>query len=174
MSALRFVFPIASLVAFSLSAASPAQVEPRVLGLVDDAARVRIARDQHPLAGAVEDEGAVEDSLPTGRMLLLLKRSDVQESQLRDFIQAAHTPGSPSYHKWLTPEEFGHAFGPAESDLEAAKAWLQSHGLIVNRVRAGHMAIEFSGTAGQLRGRSRQSSLAFCRRPTSIRNLRSR
>jgi hypothetical protein len=48
------------------------------------------------------DQGAVEDSLPAGRMLLLLQRSPAQEAALRDFIQATHTPRNPSYRQWLS------------------------------------------------------------------------
>ena len=81
-------------------------------------------------------------------MLLLLQRSPAQEAALRDFIQAAHTPGNPSYHQWLKPAEFGRLYGPADSDVAAVTAWLESHGLTVNQVHAGRLAIEFSGTRG--------------------------
>ena len=39
-----------------------------------------------------------------------------------------HDPNSPNFHKWLTPQEFGQKFGPAESDLQAIKNWLTSEG----------------------------------------------
>jgi len=75
--------------------------------------------------------------LPTGRMLLLLQRSSQQEAALTDFIQAAHTPGSSSFHQWLTPAEFGRLYGPTNSDVAAVTAWLESHGLTINQVHAG-------------------------------------
>jgi subtilase family serine protease len=34
--------------------------------------------------------------------------------------------------------------------VAAVTAWLESHGLTVNQVHAGRVAIEFSGTAGQV------------------------
>jgi hypothetical protein len=156
----RRILRSASFIALSFAAAaawaavdapaSPAAA-PRVQGPVDDAARVALYGNMHPSIQAGADQGAVEDSLPAGRMLLLLARSPEQESALREFLQAAHTPGNPSFHKWLTPAEFGRLYGPADSDVAAVTAWLESHGLAVNQVHAGRLAIEFSGTTGQLR-----------------------
>jgi hypothetical protein len=152
------------------SPAASSVAAPRVQGAVDDAARVILHGNTHPLirtvagqAGTIQgkplhsemsqpvtDLGVVEDSLPAGRMLLLLQRSPEQEAALNDFIQSVHTPGNPYYHQWLTPEEFGRLYGPADSDIAAVTAWLQSHGLTINQVHAGRLAIEFSGTAGQV------------------------
>ncbi|MGA3010298.1 MAG: hypothetical protein ABSD72_08560 [Terracidiphilus sp.] len=88
------------------------EAAPRVQSAADDAVRVILRGNIHPLirgqAGAASsqtatDLGAAEDSLPAGRLLLLLQRSPQQESALTDFIQAAHTRGSSSFHQWLTP-----------------------------------------------------------------------
>ncbi len=130
---------------------SLSRIAPRVNGPVDESDRVVLRGGVHPVAQARFDQGAVEDSLPTGRMLLLLQRSEAQEAELRDFIEAANTPGSPSFHKWLKPEEFGRRFGPADSDVAAVAAWLESHNFTVRKVHAGRGSIEFSGTASQFR-----------------------
>jgi hypothetical protein len=146
------------------------EVAPRVQDSGETAARVVLRGNTHPSiqTGASQDAtvqtrpspsgllqsqtdlGTVEDSLPAGRMLLLLKRSPEQDAALADFIQAAHTPGSPTFHQWLKPAEFGRLYGPADSDVAAVTAWLESHGLTVNQVHSGRLAIEFSGTTGQL------------------------
>lgn len=127
------------------------QIAPRVQGPIDESVRVVLGGTQHPLFQTAIDQGAVEDGFPAGRMLLLLQHSQTQEEALQDFIQAAHTPGNPNFHKWLKPDEFGSLYGSADSDLAAVTAWLQSHGLTIQKVHAGRRAIEFSGTAGQLR-----------------------
>jgi hypothetical protein len=155
-SILRVVFFVALSLAVTAALAEPPQVAPRVQGSVEAAARVVLYGNAHPLVqtGADQtgaDQGAVEDSLPAGRMLLLLQRSTAQEAALGNFIQATHTPGNPSYHQWLKPHEFGSLYGPTDSDVAAVTAWLESHGLTVNQVHAGRLAIEFSGTAGQVR-----------------------
>jgi hypothetical protein len=150
------IFRIALFSALSFAAVALAAppVPPRVQGPVDDAMRVSLHGNAHPPTQAGldpgQDQGAVEDSQPAGRMLLLLQRSPAQETALNDFLQAAHTPGNPGFHQWLTPEAFGRLYGPADSDLAAVTAWLESHGLAIQKVHAGRLAIEFSGTAGQV------------------------
>jgi hypothetical protein len=154
---------ITAAIAAPRESAATSEAAPRVEGAADDAVRVTLHGNIHPLVRAAAgragtalsksaaDLGAVEDSLQTGRMLLLLQRSSQQESALTDFILAAHTPGNASFHQWLTPAEFGRLYGPANSDVVAVTAWLESHGLTINQVHAGRVAIEFSGTAGQVK-----------------------
>jgi hypothetical protein len=105
----------------------------------------------HPLARPEYDQGAAPDSLPTERILLVLKRSPAQETALRKLLDEQQIKSSPNYHMWLTPEQFGEQFGPADADILAATSWLSSQGFQVNRVAAGRTVIEFSGTAGQVR-----------------------
>jgi len=81
----------------------------------------------------------------------VLQRSPERETALQQFLQDAHTLGSPSHHKWLTPEQFGELYGPDDSAIAAVTAWLQKHGFSVARVTKGKTAVEFSGTAGQFR-----------------------
>ena len=52
------------------------------------------------------------------RMLLVLKRSPEQESALRQLLDDQQDKSSPSYHKWLTPEEYGKQFGPSDADMQ--------------------------------------------------------
>jgi hypothetical protein len=142
-------FSVAAALVAPRNAASPAP--PRVQGFVDESARVRLPGNLGAQHQTGSDLGAVEDSLPAGRMLLLLQRSPQQDAALADFIQAAHTPGNPGFHQWLSAAEFGRLYGPADSDVDAVTGWLESHGFTINQVHAGRLAIEFSGTAGQLR-----------------------
>jgi trimeric autotransporter adhesin len=105
----------------------------------------------HPLVrNGAKDLGVVPDSTPTGRITLQLKRPAAQEHALQKFLSAVHQKGSPSYHKWLTPTQFGQQFGVADSDLSAVQSWLESQGLKVEKVTAGRSIIEFSGTAAQV------------------------
>ena len=60
-------------------------------------------------------------------------------------------PHSGKYHQWLTAEELGTKFGPAQQDIETVSQWLSSHGLQVNRVSKNGLTIDVSGTAGQVR-----------------------
>jgi hypothetical protein len=112
---------------------------------------VTLRGNTHPLARAEFDQGVAPDSLPTERMLLVLKRSADQEAALRKLLDDQQTKSSASYHMWLAPEQFGQQFGPADADIQAVTDWLTSRGFQVNRVATGRTVIEFSGTAGAVR-----------------------
>jgi len=127
------------------------QPVPLITQPVDDAKLVALKGNVHMLAKPQFDQGPVDDSTPTGRLVLVLKRSAAQESALRDFLEKANEPGSPQYHHWLTPEQFGQQFGAADSDIAATTAWLQSKGLTVESVGKGRTGIVFSGNAGEIR-----------------------
>lgn len=70
------------------------------------------------------------------RMLLVLKRSDQQEAALRQLLDEQHK-SSPNYHKWLTPDDFGRRFGPADLDIQTVTSWLQSHSFQIGQVSRG-------------------------------------
>jgi pro-kumamolisin-like protein/Big-like domain-containing protein len=116
-----------------------------------DAARLTVLTgNKHPLARPEFDQGVAPASLPMQRMLLVLKRSPEQESALRTLLDGQQDKTSPNYHKWLTPEEFGRRFGPADSDLQRIAAWLRSSGFQVAAPSKGRTVIEFSGSASQV------------------------
>jgi len=133
-------------------AANPAQsrVAPLITQPVDDSRRVVLRGNVHPLAQARYDHGAVPASMPASRLMLLLKHSPIQAAAVREYIDSLQDKNSPNYHKWLTPEQYGAAYGVSDQDLQTVTSWLQSHGFTVNRVAKARNVIEFSGTAGEV------------------------
>jgi subtilase family serine protease len=157
-SIVRTIRPVAfvSLSLLISSAALPAQtgqsiVPSRIVSTIDENSRVSLHGYVHPLANATNDRGAAPDSQPLSRMHLVLKRSAAQEAALQQYIADAHAPGSPAYHQWLTPDQFGSKFGPSDQDIATVESWLGAHGFSVTGVAPGKQVIEFSGSAGQLR-----------------------
>jgi hypothetical protein len=136
-------------------------VPSRISGPVDDAVRVTIPRSMHPMAQAKFDRGPVEPGAPMERMILVLGISPEQEHQLRTFLDSQQTKGSPDYHHWLTPQEFGQKFGPSAQDLQQATAWLQSQGFNVGAIARSGRWIEFSGTAAQVKQAFRTEMRTF-------------
>ncbi len=126
------------------------QVPARVVEAVDNAKRVTLAGNVHPLARPEFDRGAVADAQPMTRILLLLKRSDEQEAALQSYMEQQQDKSSPNYHVWLTPGQFGAQYGPADADIQAVTQWLGSQGFTVEKVYNGETVIEFSGTAAQV------------------------
>jgi hypothetical protein len=123
---------------------------PLITSLVDNGRRTALRGNTHPLVRRALDLGIAPASLPMQHMILVLKRSAEQESALRALLDAQQTKGSGAYRQWLTPEEFGKEFGPADSDIATVEAWLESRGFNVESVSHGRTVIEFSGTAGQV------------------------
>jgi hypothetical protein len=117
---------------------------------IDNAQRSILRGNVHPLASAASDRGNVPAVMSMRRMLLVLKRSDAQDSALKSFLADQQTKGSAHFHQWLTPEDFGKQFGPSNNDIQQVTAWLNARGFQVGAVAKGRTAIEFSGTAGQV------------------------
>jgi Pro-kumamolisin, activation domain/Bacterial Ig-like domain (group 3) len=128
------------------------QVSPRPLITrpVVESELTTLKGNTHPLAQPQFDIGAAAPEVPMNRMLLVLKRSPEQEYSLRTLLDNQQDKASAHYHKWLTPDQFGTAFGPADQDMQIVTGWLQSHGFEVNRVSRGRTVIEFSGTEAQI------------------------
>lgn len=132
--------------------AEEAMVPSRIVEPVDETRLTTLKGNTHPLARAQFDRGPAPPDLPMNRMLLVLKRSSEQEAALQTLLDNQQDKASPSYHKWLTPEQCGRQFGPDDHDLQAVSSWLQSHGFQIGKVAKGGNIIEFSGTASQVLG----------------------
>jgi subtilase family serine protease len=139
-------FPYSSFAADQSPASAPRVVQP-----VDDSKLIQLRGNTHPLALPQYDQGSVPDSLPMDHMFLLLARSPHQEQALQTLIAELQDPSSPNYHKWLSAEELGRNFGPAQQDIDAVVQWLNIHGFQVNGVYKAGLSIDISGTAGQVR-----------------------
>jgi len=132
------------------SAEQPPVVAPLIVQRVDETQRTVLQGNTHPLARPQYDRGVAPPDLPMNRMLLVLKRSAAQERALLSLLDDQQDKGSPNYHKWLTPENFGKQFGPADQDIQTVTKWLQSHGFQIGHVAKGKNIIEFSGVASQV------------------------
>ena len=149
----RLRFTILSVVLLGLSTLAAAQqryIRPLVHEPVDDRQRVVLKGNVHPLARPQFEVATAPPDLPMERMLLVLKRSPEQETALLKLLDDQQDKSSPQFHKWVTPEQFGQQFGPADSDIQAVTSWLQGHGFEVAQVSKGRTLIEFSGTAAQV------------------------
>ncbi|MGH9539307.1 MAG: S53 family peptidase, partial [Terriglobales bacterium] len=146
----RFAIGFVCLLLSVVAAAQQIYVHPRVNEPIDEGRLVPLQNNIHPLARPQFDVAVAPPNLPMERMLLLLKRSPEQDTALLKLLDDQQDKYSANYHKWLTPEQFGQQFGPADADVQTVTAWLQSHGFEVAKVSPGRVAIEFSGTAAQV------------------------
>jgi hypothetical protein len=136
--------------AASAQAAAP-HVPARVTQVVDDTNLKALSGSVHRLARPEFDRGAVSDAQIANRMVLLLQRSPEQDASLKQLLNEQQDKSSKNYHAWLTPEQFGRQFGPADSDVQAVTDWLTSRGFSRIHVSPSRTRVEFSGNIGQVR-----------------------
>jgi hypothetical protein len=120
-------------------------VQDRITQPVEQASMAPIAGSVHPLARAAMDEGLADNAKALSGMTISFRRTASQEASLQALLQAQQTPGSPNYHQWLTPAQFGQQFGMSSADLAKVSDWLQQEGFTVTSVAQSSNAISFSG-----------------------------
>jgi hypothetical protein len=125
-------------------------VANRITQPINPDVRYTLQHNVHPLAQAKYDQGTAPGSMPTGRIMLVLKRSDAQEQALKQYLGDLQNPNSGNYRKWITPAQFGKLYGISDTDLTAVTAWLQSQGFTVDKIPQARNVIEFSGNVAQI------------------------
>jgi Pro-kumamolisin, activation domain/Bacterial Ig-like domain (group 3) len=128
-----------------------APVPARVTQKVDEENLVTLHGNVHALARPEFDRGTVNDAQIADHLALLLKRSPDRQAALTQLLSDQQDKSSKNYHAWLTPQQFGQQFGPADSDIQAVTDWLTSHGFSNIKVSPGRTRIEFSGNISQVR-----------------------
>jgi hypothetical protein len=141
---------LAAVAASSSSINIPDHISDRLLNRIDDFNLTTIHGSTHPAVRNAIDNGRLAASKAMGDLVLVLTRSDAQQAALEAFNQQQYDPASPNYHHWLTPEEFGAAYGVSQADLNAVSNWLQDHGFTIQEIPPSHTSIRFSGNVGQV------------------------
>jgi subtilase family serine protease len=141
----------ASLCLAAAALGQSAAPQARIVEAVQSDKVVTLRGNVHPMARPANDRGLLADQKPITKIHVLLQRSAAQETALQQLMAQQLDSGSPKFHAWLTPQQFGEQFGPADSDVQAVKDWLASQGFTRLKVNNGKTLIEFDGTAGQVR-----------------------
>ena len=117
---------------------------------INDADVVALPGQVHPLAQPQFDAGLADPGERMERMVLMLSLLPGAETDLDYLIKQQHDPYSALYHQWLTPDQFGAAFGMSDADLNTILWWLQQHGFTIDEVARGRRWINFTGSVGQV------------------------
>jgi uncharacterized protein (TIGR03437 family) len=104
----------------------------------------------HPLAQPRYDQGPVEATFQLGYIQMMFQQTAAQREGLDQLLAAQRDPSSPSYHNWLTPEQYADRFGLSLTGLARVTAWLTSAGFTIEYPARGRDWIAFSGTAAQV------------------------
>lgn len=124
--------------------------QSRITKTIDSRQRITLAGHIHPKARPENDQGRVSPSLKLTYVTLTLTPSETQQADLDKLLGEQQTPGSPNYHRWLTPEEFAQRFGVSEEDLNKLSAWLEGQGFSIAAVARGRNWIAVNGSAAQV------------------------
>jgi subtilase family serine protease len=115
------------------------------------------APDLVPLPGHVHalvqprfDLGEAPDSLAMPGFELVVAKTPAQEQALVALLDAQQDPGSPQYHQWLTPAQYGERFGASHAAIAALSRWLETNGLKVDAVGASRTHLSFHGSKAQV------------------------
>jgi hypothetical protein len=95
------------------------------------------------LVGMSRTVGALD---PRRQIRLALPLRLPSATALERFVTAQYNPGSPSYHRFLSPRQFGLRFGAPALEVRRASAALRRLGLRVAAPAANHLYLSATGT----------------------------
>ena len=146
------VFAFAALTALALLPLPrlQARVQDRITQRIDDGRQAVLRGSVHPLAQPQYDQGRLSPATVLSRMVMIFSRTPAQQADLENLLREQQDPSSPSYHQWLTPEQYAGRFGLSESDLAQVTDWLQSQGFTVVETARSRTYVAFQGSVGQI------------------------
>jgi len=110
-------------------------------------ARVTI---QGNVAPALQDATYVSHSDPNAVLSIVVGLKRHNEAEFADLLNRIYDADSPDYHRWITPADFLAKFSPSQSDVDAVRQHLESHGLAVKRVSDNRVLVQATGTGAQI------------------------
>src|SRR5580698_1344951 len=122
----------------------------RIHDAIDSTKRVLLSTSVSSNVRVEFDQGPVDPAMKIGYIQMILKPSDTQQAALKQLLVDQQDPASPSFHKWLTPEQFADQFGASGNDIAALEGWLKSQGFTLIQTARARNWVAFSGTASQV------------------------
>jgi subtilase family serine protease len=126
----------ACLVAFAAVVAATATAAP--------SARAKLAGSVPPWATSANFKSSTSGSDAVGFRVYLGWRGNAEAT-----ARAVSTPGSSTYGKYLTPQQFRQQFAPSQSDVNAVKSWLTSQGFTIDYTPQNNLYVAAEGTVAQ-------------------------
>jgi subtilase family serine protease len=127
------------------SAAPPANA-----GVTASSGMVTLPGSVHPLIRTGTDLGRLDPAQRLPTMSVVFKPSASQKADIDLTLLVLQDPTSPSYHRWLSPEEYAARFGLSPAEIARVAAWLASRGLTVEGPSRTATRLSFSGTVASV------------------------
>jgi subtilase family serine protease len=106
--------------------------------------RTQIAKSQPVWANAANKAGNVSNNDIVVRVYLHGR----DDAGLTATAKAVSNPKSALFHHYLTPAQVRARFSPAQSTVDAVRAWLSGNGLRINAAPANNIYVEAVGSPG--------------------------
>ena len=135
---------------FAATFAAAQQPANRIAEAISSGSMAALPGSVNPRVAPQFDIGRLDPATPLSGVTIYFQPTAAQQAQLDALVQAQQTPGSASYHAWLTPAQYASRFGLSDADIAQVETWLESQGFNIDRVSNSHTSIAFSGTAAQI------------------------
>ncbi len=93
-----------------------------------------------------EDQGKADPDENFRALVMLQLRN---QAELSSRVSSMYDPTSAQFRKYLTVDEFMQNYAPAQSDMDAVKNWLTSHGFTITFTARNRLIIKYAGTVAQ-------------------------
>jgi YVTN family beta-propeller protein len=129
---------------------------PAIVALLTVAAIVCQARPLSPLTHHVREAALNGQAKPVGHlpatqsMRLVLVLPHRNQAGLDKLLKDVYDRSSPSYHQFLTVEEFTSRFGPSQEDYATVVSFAKSHGLAVAGTSRNRMNLAVTGPVSNI------------------------
>ena len=104
----------------------------------------------------------------TNELHLAIGLPSRDQAGLDAFLQALQDPGSPSYHQYLTPDQFTERFGPAEADYQAVVDYATANNLRVVQKYHNRLVLSVAGKVADIE-KALQVKMLTYQHPTEAR-----
>jgi hypothetical protein len=143
----KFFWLLLSLAILAVPSLAAINQTDRIHGAIADGSIVALKSNVHPAAQPQNDEGPVDPGMKLDRIVMFMQSTPAQQADMKQFLKDLQNPSSPSYHKWLTPEQYASRFGLSRNDVAKIENWLTAQGFQIVQPARGRNWIAFSGTA---------------------------
>ncbi|MFE0028449.1 protease pro-enzyme activation domain-containing protein [Amycolatopsis sp. NPDC059021] len=95
-------------------------------------------------------QAKVADTAPASKLNFRVYLNQRDQAGAESAAQAVSDPDSPSYRKFLSPDQVRDRFAAAQSTVDSVKQWLAGSGFSVGDVPTNRAYVEATGTADQV------------------------
>jgi kumamolisin len=140
-----------------------------LLFVMEAQAQAQSMPTSHMRQEVISGEARLLNRLPAAQSLNLNIALPLRnESELDDLLRELYDPQSPSFHQFLSVQEFTERFGPTEEDYAAVIRFAEQNGLTVTGTSPNRLVVDVTGSVADIE-RAFQVTMGSYQHPTEPR-----